>query len=92
MVNSFGVLKVFRNTVIFIGVPVSPLKRDTASGSVISRVDSSSILIILSPGLIPTLKAGVPSIGDTTVRTPSRMLISIPNPPNFPVVSSCISL
>ena len=38
------------------------------------------------------LKAGVSSIGETTVRTPSRILISIPNPPNLPVVSTCICL
>ncbi len=31
-------------------------------------------------------------MGETTVRTPSRMVISIPNPPKLPVVSTWSSL
>ena len=30
-------------------------------------------------------------MGETTVKTPSRMVISIPSPPNFPRVSTCVS-
>jgi hypothetical protein len=40
---------------------------------------------------MPARHAGVPSIGATTVRTSSRIEISIPRPPKLPEVSTCIS-
>ena len=44
-----------------------------------------------SPALIPALDAGVSSIGEITFTTPDSILTSMPNPPNSPLVSVCIS-
>ena len=41
---------------------------------------------------MPALEAGVLSIGDITFTTPASIPTSIPSPPNFPLVSVCISL
>ena len=45
------------------------------------------ILTVISPiEGTPASKAGVPSIGEITVKMPSRILTSIPKPQNFPEV------
>ncbi len=72
-------------------VPGLPRMRLTASESCMSLVVSPSILTMRSPGWRPARKAGVPSMGDTTVRMSSRRVISMPSPPKLPEVSTCIS-
>src|SRR5207247_9589872 len=69
-----------------------PRIRLTASGSCMSLVTSPSIFTIRSPVFRPARYAGVPSIGDTTVRMSSLRVISMPSPPKEPDVSTCISL
>ena len=64
----------------------------TASFIFMSFNDFSPTLIIISPDLIPALLAGVSSIGDITFTKPSSVVISIPKPPNFPVVPTLSSL
>jgi hypothetical protein len=44
-------------------------------------VTRPSIFTMRSPVCSPARYAGVPSMGDTTVRTSSRSVISIPRPP-----------
>ena len=51
-----------------------------------SLSDVSSTLIIRSPDFTPTLFAGVSSIGAITFTKSSSIVISIPRPPNLPVV------
>ena len=72
-------------------LPGLPRIRLTASESCMSLVDMPSILTIRSPGRMPARKAGVPSMGVTTVRISSLRVISMPRPPNWPVVSTPIS-
>jgi len=60
----------------------------TASIRLMSLVNSFSILMILSPGLMPARSAGVSSMGVTTVRMPSLVVISRPRPPKLPLVST----
>jgi hypothetical protein len=57
-----------------------------------SVVAVESILRILSPGRMPALKAGVPSMGVITVSWLSLSPSSMPRPPKDPVVLICISL
>ena len=64
----------------------------TAAMSVMSSVDSPSIFTTRSPGSSPAIKAGVPGSGVTIVSHFSRIVISMPSPPNSPSVSTCISL
>ncbi|MNC90840.1 hypothetical protein D3C83_69910 [compost metagenome] len=45
-----------------------------------------SALTIRSPGSIPAAAAGVPSIAAITCGTPFSTDISIPTPPNWPLV------
>ncbi len=73
-------------------LPLGPRIRLTASMRVISFVNSSSILKIWSPDLIPALNAGVSSMGETTVRMPPLIVISMPRPPKRPWVSIWSSL
>ena len=73
-------------------VPFSPRICLTASIRLICLVSLPSTLMILSPALRPALKAGVSSMGETTVRIPSLTVISIPIPENLPEVSTCSSL
>ena len=40
---------------------------------------------------MPALEAGVSSIGDTTLMTPSCIVTSMPRPPNLPEVCTCMS-
>ena len=54
--------------------------------------DSPLILTIWSPDWMPACAAGVSSIGDTIVSTPSLSVISMPSPPNSPFTSVFISL
>ena len=81
----------FLRTVILTLVPIGPLNFSTASFSGNPRIDSPSTPIIRSPGFIPALNAGVSSIGETTFTTPFSSVISIPKPPNEPLVLTCIS-
>ncbi len=81
-----------RRRVSLILVPSGPRISFTASISDMSLVNSSSILMIWSPGLTPARNAGVSSIGETTVSTPLRCVISMPRPPKLPRVSTCSSL
>ena len=73
-------------------LPFGPRIFFTASTRVMSLVNWPSILMIMSPALTPALYAGVSSIGDTTVRTLLRIVISMPRPPKLPLVSTCSSL
>ena len=73
-------------------VPGLPLNIFTASCRLIPSVLLPLILIIISLDFNPALYAGVSSMGATTVKTPSFSVISIPNPPNFPVVTTFNSL
>ena len=73
-------------------LPTGPRSFETDSLIVRPLIDSPSTPMIKSPDFIPALAAGVSSIGDTTLTTPSSIVISIPNPPNFPLVLTCISL
>ena len=73
-------------------VPFGPRIFLTASTSGMSLVNSSSILMIWSPDLTPARYAGVSSIGETTVSTLLRVVISMPRPPKLPRVSTCSSL
>ncbi len=85
--KSLGASKPSRKTVITTLVPMSPRILCTASISSMLSVLAPSILRIMSPGLMPALSAGVPSMGLTTVSTWFFMLISIPKPPKLPSVS-----
>ena len=42
--------------------------------------------------MMPALDAGVSSIGETTLTSPSSIVTSMPSPPNSPEVVSCISV
>ena len=64
--------------------PLGPRKVLTASIGLKSLVHLSPILTIVSLTLRPALKAGVPSIGETTVSFPSLTVISIPMPVKLP--------
>ncbi len=89
--KSIGSENPSRIIVITTVVPFRPLIFFTASQSIISLLVSPSTLIILSPAFIPALYAGVPSIGEITVRIPFCIVITIPIPPNSPWVSICNS-
>ena len=47
--------------------------------------------VMKSPALMPALKAGVPSIGEITLTTPSSLVTSMPRPPYSPRVWSRMS-
>ena len=70
----------------------SPRMRLTACSIPMPLTGVSSILVIRSPGLSPARNAGEPSIGETTLTSPSSMPISMPTPTNLPVVPSRNSL
>ena len=89
--KSLGSAQPSRTTVIVTLVPGLPRIRLTASGSCMSLVERPSILMIRSPVWSPARYAGVPSIGETTVRMSSFRVISMPSPPKLPDVSTCIS-
>ena len=80
-----------RAIVIVIDSPFSPRIKSTASVRVKPNTGVSSIWIIKSPAKTPALYAGVSSMGEITLTKPSSIVISIPNPPNFPRVSIVIS-
>ena len=86
MVRGKGAARPSRSIVIVTFVPGSPRRSLTASLLVKSKVDSPSISTIRSPPWIPIRKAGVPSIGETTVGKWSRVEIVMPSPPNSPSV------
>ena len=65
-------------------VPGFPLISSIAFSLDISFVSFSSILIILSPGKIPALYAGVPIIGAITVSSLFCIFNLNPTPPNDP--------
>ena len=90
--NLIGSLISFLITVISTEVPGSPLMSFTASEIGRSFKDVPPTSIIKSPDFIPTLCAGVSSIGDITLTKLSSVVISIPRPPNFPVVPIFSSL
>ena len=81
-----------RTTVIITLLPIGPRSWDTASFMDRPLIDSPLIPIIKSPDFMPAFAAGVSSIGDTTLTTPSSIVISIPKPPKVPLVFTCISL
>ena len=56
------------------------------------RVGSPSMATIRSPGSRPALAAGVPSMGAMILGTPCTSEISMPRPPNLPVILACDSL
>ena len=81
-----------RNTVSTTVVLGSPRMRLTASFRLRPLTATSSTLVIKSLGLRPALKAGEPSMGETTLTKPSSWVISIPTPTKEPVVPSRNSL
>ena len=81
-----------RNIVSTTLVAGSPRIRLTASLRLNPFTAVSSTLTIKSLGLRPARSAGEPSMGDTTLTTPSSCVISIPTPTNLPVVPSRNSL
>jgi len=68
-------------------VPGSPRRYLTASCSDSLSVLRSSICMIRSPDMIPALKPGLSSMGETTVRKLSLAETTIPSPPKAPCVS-----
>ena len=72
--------------------PGAPRRWFTASFSPMLRVDSPLIFAMRSYFLIPARPAGVPGIGFMTVSCWSRIEMTIPSPPNWPVVVRLISL
>ena len=81
-----------RRTVTEIEVPTGPRIRSTASERSRPTIGSPSMWVIRSPASIPARKAGVSSIGETTLTTPFSMVTSMPSPPNSPRVCTCMSL
>ena len=79
-VNSSGVSYPWRTIVIFTGLPLGPRSRFTASSMDMPRASSPSILLITSPARMPSLWAGVPSKGATTVMLPSTACTVMPRP------------
>ena len=73
-------------------VPFGPLMSFTASMRLMSLVEVSSIITILSPARMPARNAGVSSMGAMTVSIPSLIPMVMPMPWNSPWVSICISL
>ncbi len=90
--NSSGLSSFLRAIVSTIGVRGLPRISLTASGSVMPRVTLSSIFTIRSPALMPARDAGVSSIGEMTLMSPSSAPTSMPRPPNSPCVLLCMSL
>src|SRR3990167_5109426 len=66
----------------------SPRMRLTASLRLSPLTAVSSILVMKSLVLRPARKAGEPSMGDTTLMSPSSWVISMPTPTKRPVVPS----
>ncbi len=74
-----------RRIVIVTGVPLGPRSfRTTSSVETSSFSSSSSTWVMMSPARMPSLKAGVPSMGAITVMRPIRFWIWIPRPKNEP--------
>jgi len=48
-------------------------------------------MVMMSLARIPALEAGVSSIGETTLISPSSIVTSMPSPPNSPRVCTCMS-
>ena len=67
-------------------VPGSPLISFTASLSDLSFSETSWTSMTRSPDFRPAFCAGVSSIGAIIFTKPSSIVISIPMPPNLPVV------
>ena len=80
-----------RRTVSTILELTGPRILSTASDSVRPMIGLLSIWTIRSPGWMPALAAGVPSMGDTTLITPFSIVTSMPSPPNSPLVCTCMS-
>ena len=86
-----------REMVTVTSVPFLPRRRRTASSMVNFSVVCPLILTMRSPGLMPPLLAGVPSIVSETVRVPPlltpfvRTFRTMPTPPNAPSVSFLMS-
>ncbi|MCY1558519.1 hypothetical protein D9M68_954600 [compost metagenome] len=72
-------------------VPIGPRILATASSSVRPCTCAPSISMMRSLAMMPALAAGVSSMGETTLITPSSMVTSMPRPPNSPDVSSRMS-
>ena len=69
----------------------SPRMRSTASFEVRFSVGSLLIRTMWSPALMPLRHAGVSFIGFTTVSLRSIMRITMPRPPNLPLVDTSMS-
>ena len=67
-------------------MPGSPRISLTASFIDLSFSDTPSTSMTKSPDFNPALWAGVSSIGEIIFTKPSSIVISIPMPPNLPVV------
>ncbi len=78
----------FREMVSTTSVPTGPRISRTASSMRISEVGASSIKITVSPDRMPDFCAGVFLSGAMTVNSLSRIPISIPTPPKFPLIFS----
>ena len=66
--------------------PGSPRIFSTASSSEMPSMLLELIDRIRSPGFMPAFAAGVPSIGEITLISPSSPVTSSPRPPNAPLV------
>ncbi len=80
-----------RSTQIVTFEPSGPLSMRTASSIGMETVETSPIREITSPAFKPARDAGVPSRGETIVSLLSRTEITIPRPPNSPLVEVFIS-
>jgi hypothetical protein len=80
-----------RRIVTVRSVPTGPRIFSTASFSDRPRIASPSRWVMKSPGFTPAWKAGVSSIGDTTLTKPFSMVTSMPRPPNSPRVCTRMS-
>ncbi|CWM39124.1 Uncharacterised protein [Neisseria meningitidis] len=89
--TTIGLSAFLRDSVKVIFVPGLPRIFFTASLTVMPRVETLSIFTMKSPLFTPARSAGVSSIGETTLTNPSSCPISIPKPPNSPLVDSFIS-
>ncbi len=79
---SSGLSWPLRTTLSLICVLTGPRILSTASCSVIPFTGLSSISTMRSLARMPALAAGVSSIGETTLISPSSIVTSMPSPPN----------
>ena len=90
--SASGAGTVLRLTVRLTVLSGGPRIRSTASFSVIPSTLLPSMPRIRSPGFMPARAAGVSSIGEITVISPSVCCTSRPSPPKWPLIWVCRSL